>query len=118
MSHPATVTDSDFEQRVLQSQKPVLVDFWASWCQPCLMMAPVVDQLADDYADHLEVAKLDVDANQRTAMTYQVQSIPTLVLFKDGQELKRLVGYMPKQKLTDEIQRAIGQTAESGRASA
>lgn len=111
MAHPATVTDADFEEKVLKSSKPVLVDFWASWCQPCLMMAPVVDQVATDYADSLEVAKLDVDSNQRTAMHYQVQSIPTLVLFREGKEVKRLVGYMPKQKLTDEIQRAIGQTA-------
>lgn len=105
------VSDADFEQEVLQAEKPVLVDFWASWCQPCLMLAPIVDQLAADHADALSVAKLDVDANQRTAMTYRVQSIPTLVLFKDGREIKRLIGYMPKEKLVGEVSRAIGQAA-------
>lgn len=111
MSDLLAVSDSNFEQHVLKSTKPVLVDFWAAWCQPCLMLAPIVDQVASEKADSLAVVKLDVDANQQTAMTYGVQSIPTLVLFKDGKEVKRLVGYMPKQKLADEIQRAIGETA-------
>jgi thioredoxin 1 len=105
------VSDADFERQVLQSEKPVLVDFWASWCQPCLMLAPIVHQVAEENTESLSVVKLDVDANQQTAMTYAVQSIPTLVLFNKGKEVKRLVGYMPKQKLTDEIQRAIGEAA-------
>jgi thioredoxin 1 len=105
------VSDADFEQQVLQSDKLVLVDFWASWCQPCLMLAPIVHQVAEENTESLSVVKLDVDANQQTAMTYGVQSIPTLVLFSEGKEVKRLVGYMPKQKLADEIQRAIGEGA-------
>jgi thioredoxin 1 len=111
VSDLVAVSDADFEQQVLKSPKPVLVDFWAAWCQPCLMLGPIVEQVAKEKADSLSVVKLDVDANQRTAMTYGVQSIPTLVLFMEGKEVKRLVGYMPKQKLADEVQRAIGETA-------
>lgn len=111
MSDLLAVSDADFEQQVLQSDKLVLVDFWASWCQPCLMLAPIVHQVAEENTESLSVVKLDVDANQQTAMTYGVQSIPTLVLFSEGKEVKRLVGYMPKQKLADEIQRAIGEGA-------
>lgn len=105
------VTDADFEQNVLQADKPVLVDFWAAWCNPCQMIAPVVEQLAEEYKDQMSVAKLDVDTNQRTAMTYGVQSIPTLIIFKDGKELKRLVGFLPKDRLAGEVKRAIGQVA-------
>lgn len=105
------VSDADFEQQVLQSQKPVLVDFWAAWCGPCQMIAPVVEQVAEEYTDSLSVVKLDVDANQRTAMGYGVQSIPTLLIFKDGKEVKRLVGYMPKERLVGEVQRVIGTVA-------
>lgn len=111
MSDLLAVSDADFEQQVLQSAKPVLVDFWASWCQPCLMLAPIVEQVAGENTETLSVVKLDVDANQQTAMTYGVQSIPTLVLFREGKEVKRLVGYMPKQKLADEVQRVIGEAA-------
>lgn len=103
------VSDADFEQQVLQSPKPVLVDFWAAWCQPCLMLAPLVDQVAQEYGENIAVAKLDVDANQKTAMTYGVQSIPTLILFKEGKEIKRLVGYMPKDRIAGEVMRAIGE---------
>jgi thioredoxin 1 len=102
------VSDADFEQKVLNADKPVLVDFWASWCQPCLMIAPVVEQVADEFKDSLSVAKLDVDANQRTTMQYGVQSIPTLILFKGGKEVSRLVGFHPKEKIAGEIQQAMG----------
>ena len=105
------VTDADFEQEVLKSPQPVLVDFWAEWCGPCRMVAPVVEQVAEEYKDSLRVAKLDVDTNQQTAMAYGVQSIPTLIVFKDGKEVKRLVGFMPKERLAGEVQRAIGQAA-------
>ena len=107
------VTDANFEEHVLQSDKPVLVDFWAAWCGPCQMIAPVVEQVAEEYKDNLKVAKLDVDTNQRTAMTYGVQSIPTLIIFKDGKELKRLVGFMPKDRLAGEVQRVIGQVVSA-----
>jgi thioredoxin 1 len=107
------VTDSDFEQQVLQSPTPVLVDFWAAWCQPCQMIAPVVEQVAQEFQDRLSVAKLDVDANQRTAASYNVQSIPTLLIFKDGKEVKRLVGFMPKARLAGEVQRVIATVAST-----
>lgn len=105
------VNDADFEVQVLQSTKPVLVDFWAAWCGPCQMIAPIVEQVAQEFKDTLGVAKLDVDANQRTAMAYGVQSIPTLLIFKEGKEVKRLVGFMPKERLAGEVKRVIGEVA-------
>lgn len=111
MADLITVSDQDFSQTVLSATTPVLVDFWASWCQPCQMLAPIVDQVAQEFGGALKVAKLDIDANPGMPMKYGVQSIPTLILFKDGREVKRLVGYMPKQKLSDEIKRVIGQAA-------
>jgi thioredoxin 1 len=111
LAHPIPVSDQDFQQTVLSSPTPVLVDFWAEWCGPCHMIAPIIEQVAEEYADRLKVVKLDVDANARTAMRYQVQSIPTLIIFKDGREAKRLIGYMPKQRLTEEIKRVLEQTA-------
>lgn len=105
------VTDSDFQQQVLDSSKPVLVDFWATWCNPCQMIAPIVEQVANEFVDTLKVVKLDVDANQRSAMNFGVQSIPTLIIFKDGKEAKRLVGFMPKERLAGEVQKVIGSVA-------
>ncbi len=101
------VTDQTFDQEVLKSDRPVLVDLWAEWCAPCKMLAPIVEQLSVELADRLEVVKLDVDANPATAMRYGVQSIPTLLLFKDGQEVERLVGYMPKDRLLSRLQRHL-----------
>jgi len=91
------VTDATFDQEVLKSSKPVLVDFWAAWCGPCRMVAPVVEQIANEYSDRLEVAKLDVDENPDIAMRYGIMSIPTLMIFKDGKIAQRMVGYMPKE---------------------
>ncbi len=105
------VTDADFQQRVLDSTKPVLVDFWAEWCGPCRMLAPVVEQVASEFGDSLTVAKLDVDNNPRSSMHYGVQSIPTLILFKDGKEVKRLVGFMQKERLAGELRSFVGQPA-------
>jgi thioredoxin 1 len=102
------VTDSDFEEQVLNSPQPVLVDFWAAWCGPCQMIAPVVEQVAEEFKDALRVVKLDVDTNQRSATSYGVQSIPTLLIFKDGKEVKRLVGFIPKDRLSGEVSRIIG----------
>ena len=104
MAHPTAVSDSTFESEVLKSSTPVLVDFWATWCGPCRMVAPVVEEIARDYDGKLKVVKLDVDANGDTASTYGVMSIPTLLLFKDGQEVQRIVGFRQKERLLKDIQ--------------
>jgi thioredoxin 1 len=103
MAHPFEVTDSTFKAEVLESATPVLVDFWAVWCGPCRMVAPVVEELAGEYNGAIKVAKLDVDNNQDTAMQYGVMSIPTLLLFKNGQPAQRIVGYMGKSALKQKI---------------
>ena len=87
------VTDADFETEVLQSSKVVLVDFWAEWCAPCRMIAPVVESLADELGERLKVVKMDIDANPRVPGELQVMSIPTLIIFKDGQPAERTVGF-------------------------
>ncbi len=92
MSEPVAVTDGTFEQEVMKSATPVLVDFWAEWCVPCKMIAPVVDQIADEHSARLKVAKVDVDSNPEVAGRLGVISIPTLILFKDGQPVERMTG--------------------------
>ena len=103
MSSATPVTDGTFQQDVLQSSEPVLVDFWASWCQPCRMVAPVVEEIATENAGKIKVLKLDVDENQNTAMQYNVSSIPTLILFKEGQPVERIVGFNPKDRLMSKL---------------
>jgi thioredoxin 1 len=103
MSSATAVTDGTFQKDVLQSSEPVLVDFWATWCQPCRMVAPVVEEIASENTGKLKVLKLDVDENQNTAMQYGVSSIPTLILFKDGEPAARLIGAKPKAALLEEI---------------
>jgi thioredoxin 1 len=102
-THPVAVTDGDFEQVVLAAQMPVVVDFWAAWCGPCRMIGPVVERLAAEYSGRLLVAKLDVDENPRTAQRYGVMSIPTLILFKDGQEVDRVIGALPEEVLRSRL---------------
>ncbi len=103
MATPTVVTDETFNIEVLKADRPTLVDFWAIWCGPCRMVAPVVDQIAREQGDKLKVMKLDVDENQNTAMTYGVMSIPTLILFKGGQPVERIVGFRPKGDLEKKI---------------
>ena len=98
-----TVSDDSFAEKVLASQTPVLVDFWAAWCGPCRMVAPVLDEIAKEKAGSLTVAKVDVDANPSTARDFQVVSIPTLILFKGGKPVKRIVGAKSKAALLKEL---------------
>ena len=102
------VTDDSFAAEVEQGQGLVLVDFWAEWCGPCKMIAPTLDQLATEYAGRITVAKLDVDANQRTSMRFNVRSIPSLLFFKDGKHVDTVVGLVPKATLAERIQKHLG----------
>jgi thioredoxin 1 len=97
------VSDQDWENQIEKSQGLVLVDFWAEWCGPCKMVAPVLDQIASENTDKIKIGKLDVDSNEKTAMKFGVMSIPTMILFKDGEPVERLVGYMPKERLLQKL---------------
>jgi len=103
MSDTVKVTDQSFADDVLTSEKPVLVDFWATWCGPCKMVAPVLEEIASEHGDKIKVAKLDIDANPGTARDYQVMSIPTLILFQGGKPVKQIVGAKPKAALLSDL---------------
>ncbi len=92
------LTDDNFEAEVVKSDKPVLVDFWAEWCMPCRMLAPTIDELAEQFAGKVKVGKVDTDANRETATNYQINAIPTVMLFKDGQVAQKFVGVTPKKQ--------------------
>jgi thioredoxin 1 len=102
------VTDANFDQDVLKSDQPVLVDFWAAWCGPCRALAPIVDELAKDYHGKIKVGKMDVDCNSATPMRYGVRGIPTLLVFKGGQVKEQIVGYVPKETIQKAIDKHVG----------
>ncbi|HEY9627128.1 MAG TPA: thioredoxin [Coleofasciculaceae cyanobacterium] len=98
-----TLTDDSFQQEVLASTQPVLVDFWAPWCGPCRLIAPIVESLAADFADRVKVAKLNTDQFDRVATQYQIHAIPTLLIFRDGQVVDEIVGVLPQKELADKL---------------
>ena len=104
MGNTVAVTDASFEQEVLQSSVPVVVDFWAEWCGPCRVLAPTIDQLSVEYAGKLKVVKVDVDANMEISSRYGIMSIPTVMVFKDGHAVEKIVGALPKPVLLSKIQ--------------
>ena len=99
MSKPIDIDDASFDSNVLQAKTPVLVDFWAPWCRPCLMAAPVLEELAGEYEGKMTFAKLDVDQNAKTAVKYGIMSIPNLIIFKNGEPVSQIIGYKPKEEL-------------------
>ncbi len=103
------VTDNTFQEQVIEAskEKPVLVDFWATWCGPCKMLSPLVEELAGEKSEQLNVAKIDVDENQAVSSQFGIMSIPTLILFKGGKPVKQLVGYMPKARLLSQIEQYL-----------
>ncbi|MGW0026599.1 thioredoxin [Rhodococcus sp. NPDC003383] len=103
MANTITITDSSFVEDVLQSEKPVLVDFWATWCGPCKMVAPVLEEIAGEHSDKLTIAKLDIDANPTSAQDYKVMSIPTMILFSGGKPVKTIVGAKGKAALLRDL---------------
>lgn len=111
MSFIVKVNEADFESEVLQSEVPVLVDFYADWCGPCRALAPVVEELAQELAGRLKVVKLDVDQNEQLSWQFGVQSIPTLILFQNGQEVERWVGFLPKAQLLQHLEKHLNPTA-------
>lgn len=108
MSKPIEVDDASFDSNVLQAKTPVLVDFWAPWCRPCLMAAPVLEELAGEYAGKMTFAKLDVDQNAQTAAKYGIMSIPNLIIFKDGKPVSQIIGYKPKEELKQSLDAVLG----------
>ncbi len=102
-----TLTDGAFDETINGSETPVLVDFWAEWCGPCKMIAPHLEEISAALGDKVKIVKLNIDENQQTAMNFQILAIPTMVLFRDGQEAKRIQGAMPKKRLEAELEPAL-----------
>lgn len=103
MSEPIALTDDSFSEEVLQADRPVLVDFWAAWCGPCRMVAPIVEELAAEYDGRAKVCKLDVDAAQKTAGEFGIRSIPTLLIFHEGKVADQVIGAVPKTQITEKL---------------
>jgi thioredoxin 1 len=107
MAEPFAVTDAEFEEKVLNAEIPVLVDFWAEWCGPCKMIAPMVDELAEEFDGQMTFAKVDVDSNPITAVKYGIRSIPALLIFRDGQPIDQIIGAIPKGQLRKKLDSAL-----------
>ncbi len=107
MAKPRDVTDSTFEEEVIKSANPVMVDFWAPWCGPCRMVAPIVEELAEEYDGKVEFVKLNTDDNPNTAVKYGIRSIPTLLVFKGGEPVGQIVGYRPKSDLKQRLDAVV-----------
>jgi thioredoxin 1 len=104
---PITITDDNFDAEVAKSDKPVLIDFWATWCGPCRMIAPIVEELAVEYEGRVKIGKVDVDENQQTAIKFGVRSIPTLLIFKDGKLQETIIGAVPKSQIIAKLNTAL-----------
>ena len=108
MAKPFDVSDDRFDEEVLRANSPVLVDFWAPWCGPCQPMGAIVKELADEYGDRMKFAKLNVDGNPKVSSRYGIQSIPTLLVFKDGKPMKQIIGLRPKAELKKQLDQLLG----------
>ena len=107
MGNALELTDANFDQEVLKSTVPVLVDFWAVWCGPCKMVGPIVEEIAGEYSGKIKVGKVDVDNNRQSAMNYGIRSIPTLLMFKDGDVVETLIGAVPKAQIIEKISKHL-----------
>ncbi len=107
MAHPVDITDATFDEEVVKSDTPVVVDFWAEWCGPCKMIAPLVEELAGEYEGKVKFTKLDVDSNPQTPMQFGIRGIPTLLIFNDGKPVGQVVGAVPKTMLKKRVDEAI-----------